>query len=180
MTLVFSRDRSEAAIKEALFAGRTVAWFGSHLAGKEEYLAALFKAAIKIMPAHYTDDKGNRFHHVINTCDLPWKIKEKSAAFKGEVWLPRAGSAVIKVKPAVENDIIDEQRPYIRQGRSATAVAVVGGDRLDPFRPGALSEGQYCDQQEEHVFHNALQAHSAGMARQAETAAIDVQSTHHG
>jgi len=102
MTLVFSRDRSEAAIKEALFAGRTVAWFGSHLAGKEEYLAALFKAAIKIMPAHYTDDKGNRFHHVINTCDLPWKIKEKSAAFKGEVWLPRAGSAVIKVKPAVE------------------------------------------------------------------------------
>ncbi|HEY5909082.1 MAG TPA: hypothetical protein VJA21_00605 [Verrucomicrobiae bacterium] len=103
MTLVFSTDRSEAAIKEALFARRTVAWFGSHLAGKSEHLEALFKAAIRILPAHYTDDKGNRSHYLVNTSDLPWKIKETSGAFKGEVWLPRAGSAIIKLAPKAQS-----------------------------------------------------------------------------
>jgi 3',5'-nucleoside bisphosphate phosphatase len=103
MTLVFSTDRGEGAIKKALFDGRTVAWFGSNLAGKTEHLEALFRAAIRILPAHYTDDKGNRSHHLVNTSDLPWKIKEASAAFKGEVWLPRAGSAIIKLAPEVQS-----------------------------------------------------------------------------
>jgi hypothetical protein len=80
-----------------------VAWFGSNLAGKTEHLEALFKAAIRILPAHYTDDKGNRSHQLVNTSDLPWKIKEASAAFKGEVWLPRAGSAIIKLAPEVQS-----------------------------------------------------------------------------
>ena len=113
MTLVFCQDRSEAAVKEALFAGRTVAWFGDQLAGKAEYLQALFRAAIKILPAHYSDDKGNRFLHLVNSYDLPWKIKEASAAFRGEVWLPASGSVVIKLAPEVNSLNLIMSNAYI-------------------------------------------------------------------
>jgi len=103
MTLVLSKDRSEAAIKEALFARRTVAWFGSHLAGRTEHLEALLKSSIRIEPAHYTDAKGNRIHYLVNASDLPWRIKEESGVFAGEVWLASAGSATIKVASEVKS-----------------------------------------------------------------------------
>lgn len=47
ISIVFSKERTEDAIKEALFAGRTVAWFNNLLIGKEEYLLPLVKQALK-------------------------------------------------------------------------------------------------------------------------------------
>ncbi|TVQ17966.1 MAG: hypothetical protein EA361_01900 [Bacteroidetes bacterium] len=46
MSLIFAQQRSEEAIKEAMFEGRTVAWFDNKLAGKEEYLRAIFDASV--------------------------------------------------------------------------------------------------------------------------------------
>jgi 3',5'-nucleoside bisphosphate phosphatase len=102
MTLVFSKDRSQAAIKEALLAGRTVAWFGETLAGKAEYLEALFRASVTIKPAHFVDEKGNRFMEVVNTCDLPWRITGAGGVFSGEQWLQHSGSTIIKVASPVQ------------------------------------------------------------------------------
>lgn len=48
MTLVFATDKSSERIKEALFNGRTVAWFGKHVIGKEEFLIKLFKNSVSI------------------------------------------------------------------------------------------------------------------------------------
>lgn len=48
MTLVFAKERSAEGIKEALFAGRTLAFFCHHLAGKEEFLRPLIQKSIKI------------------------------------------------------------------------------------------------------------------------------------
>jgi 3',5'-nucleoside bisphosphate phosphatase len=98
MTLVFSKERSEEGVREALFSHRTVAWFGTNLAGKAEYLEALFRASVQILSAHYTNEKGTRYHELVNTSDLPWKMKDLSGAMKGEVWIPKRGSAVVEVK----------------------------------------------------------------------------------
>jgi hypothetical protein len=48
MTLVLAKERSEASIKEALFAKRTMAFFNGELAGKPEHLKGLLKASLKI------------------------------------------------------------------------------------------------------------------------------------
>ncbi|UII78626.1 Sb-PDE family phosphodiesterase [Flagellimonas sp. CMM7] len=55
ITLVFAKERSETALKEALFAGRTVAVFNSLLVGKEGNLAPLLKASIIVEEATYID-----------------------------------------------------------------------------------------------------------------------------
>jgi len=46
INLVFAVDKSEASIKEALFAGRTLSWYQNILIGKEQWMNALLDASI--------------------------------------------------------------------------------------------------------------------------------------
>lgn len=50
MTLVFATERSEEAIKEAMFARRTIAWFDNKLAGDEVLVEQLVKASLQVKP----------------------------------------------------------------------------------------------------------------------------------
>lgn len=114
MTLVFSKERSEEGVREALFGHRTVAWFGNNLAGKAEYVEALFRASVQILPAHYSNEKGTRYHHLVNSSDLPWKIKDLSGAMKGEIWIPKRGSAVVEIKKDTKELSLLLTNTYIR------------------------------------------------------------------
>ena len=53
LSLVFAREKSLESIKEALFAGRTVAALGSLLVGREEFLKPLIEASIMVVSATY-------------------------------------------------------------------------------------------------------------------------------
>ena len=53
ITLVFAKDRSADGLKEALFAGRTVAAYNSIFVGRAEYLEPLLKACILVEKAVY-------------------------------------------------------------------------------------------------------------------------------
>jgi hypothetical protein len=48
MTLVFASERTEKGIREALFAGRSAAFFNGILAGRPEHLHALLKASLEL------------------------------------------------------------------------------------------------------------------------------------
>ena len=48
ITLVFAKERSIPAIKEAMFAGRTLALFNNILAGKEDLLLQFFRASVTV------------------------------------------------------------------------------------------------------------------------------------
>ncbi|MBQ4914215.1 PHP domain-containing protein [Maribacter sp. MMG018] len=53
ITLVFAKEKNLSSLKEALFAGRTVAVYNDLLVGKEEFLLPLLKASITIENATY-------------------------------------------------------------------------------------------------------------------------------
>ncbi|MEZ4809389.1 MAG: Sb-PDE family phosphodiesterase [Allomuricauda sp.] len=53
ITLVFAQEKTEAALKEALFAGRTVAVYNNLLVGKKENLNPLLKACIVVEDVSY-------------------------------------------------------------------------------------------------------------------------------
>lgn len=56
ITLVFAKERSIESLKEALFAGRTVAVFNSLLVGKEENLVPLLNASLQFERAKYINN----------------------------------------------------------------------------------------------------------------------------
>lgn len=56
VTLVFARERTRDAIREALFEGRTVVWFRNDLIGRQEHVAPLLSASLRVSDASYQED----------------------------------------------------------------------------------------------------------------------------
>jgi len=55
LTLVFSKERTENGIREALLNRRTAVWFEHNLIGKEEFLAPLFHESLKVVKVIYRE-----------------------------------------------------------------------------------------------------------------------------
>jgi hypothetical protein len=74
MTLVFAKERSHDALKEALFAGRSMVFFGNKLAGKEEYAKPFFYQCISVGKPYYQNDE-TIFFEVTNKSDVPFYLE---------------------------------------------------------------------------------------------------------
>jgi hypothetical protein len=79
ITLVFAEERSEQGIKDALFAGRTVAYADNTLIGREEYIRELFNNSITINKTSF-DLKGKGWVNVMikNNSGIPYKLISKN------------------------------------------------------------------------------------------------------
>lgn len=58
VTLVLAKERSPEAIKEALFARRTIAWFNNLLVGRDSVLSPLLESCMKVVKAEYQGPSG--------------------------------------------------------------------------------------------------------------------------
>lgn len=79
MTLVMSKDRTAAGIREALDAGRTVAWSSKYLFGKEEHVRHLVEACIERGPAYYQktnpdNQTTTKYYELTNKSDLYFEL----------------------------------------------------------------------------------------------------------
>ena len=66
MTLIFAKDRTAASVKEALFEKRTAVWCEDQIIGREEILAPLFAASVKVCPVHHKN--GASVYFQIKNC----------------------------------------------------------------------------------------------------------------
>ena len=78
VTLVFARERTQEAIKEALFAGRTVAYFQNMVVGKEENLVPLLNASLNVESAAYGDNHNVLSVHIENSSDVSYILDNQS------------------------------------------------------------------------------------------------------
>ncbi len=100
VTLVFARERSEASIKEAMFAGRTAALFFNRLVGKKEFIEPLVKRAISVGPSHFYSD-GFTYFTIKNNSDIEFVFVKESAdasEMPARFTLPRRGTLVLRAK----------------------------------------------------------------------------------
>lgn len=76
LTLVFATERSQAAIKEALFARRTVVYSGEELIGEEQFLKPIFERSVRFNKTTVTlngKDKTNL--QINNTSDIAYELE---------------------------------------------------------------------------------------------------------
>jgi len=73
MTLVFAKERTHDALKEAMFAGRTLAYFRDMIAGKEEFAKPFFYQCISVGKPYFENEKSVMFE-VINRSDIPFYL----------------------------------------------------------------------------------------------------------
>jgi len=114
MTLVLASDKTEAALKEALMARRTIAWFGQNLAGKEEFLREFYYASIKIDTMK--DSEKNKIYNVVNTSDAPFILKSTD----GKIYTIAAYSESIIEIPQAYKGMFEVQNMIIRSNKKLT------------------------------------------------------------
>jgi hypothetical protein len=93
ITLVFTKDRTEASIREALFNRRTVVFFRNLLIGRDEYLVPLLQESIKISKAKYLDKSTVLQVEIENNTSAEFTLRNKSA------YTFHNSSDVVVVKP---------------------------------------------------------------------------------
>ena len=75
MTLVFAKDGSPEAIREALFARRTAAYSGNLLIGKEEFLRPIFEGSVEVLNPSITVEAGGRaWLQIRNDSDIRFEL----------------------------------------------------------------------------------------------------------
>lgn len=97
VTLVFAKERTEAAVKEALFERRTAAFTGNMVRGNEEWLKPLFAACVK------KEKKGNKIE-LTNLSGIDFELEEISGSstkpfvLKAEGSINISSGRILKVK----------------------------------------------------------------------------------
>ena len=73
LTLVFAKERNHDSVKEAMFAGRTLALFNNCLMGKAEFMAPLVKECLTF---EVRKDKGDYcIYDVVNNSDIRFQLQ---------------------------------------------------------------------------------------------------------
>jgi 3',5'-nucleoside bisphosphate phosphatase len=73
MTLVFAKERNHDSLKEALFEGRTLAYFRDNIAGKEEFAKPFFYQCISVGKPYLENEK-NIYFEITNKSDVPFYL----------------------------------------------------------------------------------------------------------
>ncbi len=102
ITLVFVRERTLDALREALFEGRTVVWFKNQLIGQEEYLDALFDASVKVKPPYYSTDSAYWFE-IDNQSEIDFLLERAGDYGPENLIIPAESTVQMMVK--CEEDI---------------------------------------------------------------------------
>jgi predicted metal-dependent phosphoesterase TrpH len=97
LTLVFAREKSEEAIREALFGRRTVVYYRNFLAGKDEFLVPLIRQSLLIKAAKYATNTDVLSVVIENKTNAEFILQNRSAFnFQngGDIFTVRPGSAI--------------------------------------------------------------------------------------
>jgi len=119
MTLVFAKDDSPEAIREALFARRTAAYSGNLLVGKEEFLRPIFEASIEVLtPAVTATPGGQAWVQIRNDSDVRYElngggsVEGVSAPEDVVLSANRTSLVAIGVDEATEPGVVRVELPY--------------------------------------------------------------------
>ena len=97
MTLVFAKEKTREAVKDALVNGRTAVWYNDQLIGKREYLQAILDKAVAIRDIEYEGEDTIRLA-LMNNCDIGLKLDRTEGPGPKELVIPPNGKALLKLK----------------------------------------------------------------------------------
>jgi hypothetical protein len=107
MTLVFAQEKTLDAVKEALSAKRTAVWCQNRLFGREEQLAPLFAACVRISPVFHRD-KDDVLVEMHNSCEMDIELARDGAGSPANITLPAKSTIIVKLPAPKE----EEALPY--------------------------------------------------------------------
>jgi hypothetical protein len=105
MTLVFAKARTHDALKEAMFAGRTLAYFRDMIAGREEFAEPFFYQCISVGKPYFENEKSIYFE-VTNRSDVPFYLVNGIAEAPQSITLAANGITRVVVSKKVSAPLV--------------------------------------------------------------------------
>ncbi len=109
-TLVFGKERTEEAIKEALFEKRTLAYFNHTLIGREQWMNQVLAASLRVKKAEYIGTSTVLEVTLENRSDMPLVIANESGftlhQHAGLISIEPRGEVKIQVKTLETKEVI--------------------------------------------------------------------------
>lgn len=84
MTLIFAKENTEEAIREALLQRRTLAYSGGDLIGEERWLTAFLNAAVECRFVKESQDGNSHTYILTNHSSIPYSLRLGTAIYKLE------------------------------------------------------------------------------------------------
>lgn len=110
ITLVFAKNNSVNAIREALLAGRTAAFFQNMLAGKYEYLKAIVDESIQIVPLPTVMEHTSRYVQLKNSSAINYELQlvesEKGVNMPEKITLVGNSSTLISMGIGINDSTV--------------------------------------------------------------------------
>lgn len=101
MTLVFAKEKTLEALRDAIVNGRTAVWFEDKLIGRKEYLEAIFAESIEVKKAHHKY-RNNAYFEVHNKSDITYQLQKISGGGPATVVLPAQRTVVMRAAVSEE------------------------------------------------------------------------------
>ncbi|MGD8452370.1 MAG: Sb-PDE family phosphodiesterase [Phycisphaerae bacterium] len=95
MTLVFAKERTVEAVRDALFAGRTAVWCENRLIGRSAEMEQLFPACVRVRAPHYRTDK-HIWVRIDNFCELDLELQRIGEQGPREIKLPAGATTLLR------------------------------------------------------------------------------------
>lgn len=99
VTLVFAKERTAEAIKDALMNRRTVVWYNNTLIGREEQLVPLINASLSVSKAAYEGPSSLAIVTIRNTSDVEYVLQSHSG------YSFHTGADLLVLHPQAETEI---------------------------------------------------------------------------
>jgi hypothetical protein len=103
MTLVFARERSIDAVKEALVEGRTTVWFEDQLIGRKKYLDAIFKESVAIGKP-YNKYRDTIWVEIKNNSDIDIDLERAGTQGPGKLTLAANATTILKTDTGAKDN----------------------------------------------------------------------------
>ncbi|MBO5226099.1 MAG: chitobiase/beta-hexosaminidase C-terminal domain-containing protein [Parabacteroides sp.] len=109
MSLVFAKEKTSEAMKEALLAGRSIAWADDILTGQEVLLKSFLKASLKVVS--YKVDKNRVYARIQNNTEIPYLLDNGN--IDQRIRIPAHGFCDIVQNKAVINTSYKVKNMYV-------------------------------------------------------------------
>lgn len=98
MTLVFAKERNEKELKEALFLGHTLVWYGDTLAGKQEWAFPFVSSCLRRTGPVY-EDATYFYYRIENVSDIPYSLTNgENRDARSSISLPAMTYRIVAIK----------------------------------------------------------------------------------
>ncbi len=112
LTLVFVKEKTMPALKEALQAGRTLVWVKNLLIGRRPYLEAMLEASIKVEKPHLRrvnreKNSATVWFEVANTSPVTYELQRTGGPGPGKITLPARTATLVRLTASSEAESVE-------------------------------------------------------------------------